>query len=460
MGITHEVQQLQQNQVVSEDQDELILTVKNVSKKFCRNLKRSMAYGMMDLSKSLFGMKLQSSTLRKDEFWALDDINFALKRGEALGIIGPNGSGKTTLLRVLTGIFPPDKGEIMIKGRVGALVAIGAGFHPHMTGRENIFLNGAILGMSKQSIQENFDAMIAFADIGDFLDAPVSTYSSGMRVRLGFSIAIHSTPDILIADEILSVGDYAFRMKCHERIKAMIDRCSVILVSHHEITIRSICQKVAIFYKGKIIDFGETDEMIVKYRSMMLREHLEQQKMPVSSNSIFTPKVALGGVQIKGIELRDKYNQIVRKDLQELKKVPYAIENTVVCILDVDVTTEILNSRIFFYLRDMSKSDDLTYACGMSFSRQNEERFDKLTPGKKEIRLEMNISRLTPNIYTVYVGIADEHHHVKLYDWINERDNITFEIIASEEFKSPDALLNKPYFLPEYRWNIIDREDS
>ena len=130
--------------------DDVVVSVKNVSKKFCKHLRRSMAYGIADLSKNLIGIKPDSTELRKDEFWAVKDVSFELKRGEVLGLIGVNGSGKTTLLRLLSGIFPPDKGEISIKGRVGALIAVGAGFHPHMTGRENIYLNGTILGMNRE----------------------------------------------------------------------------------------------------------------------------------------------------------------------------------------------------------------------------------------------------------------------------------------------------------------------
>jgi len=165
--------------------DDVVIAVNHVSKKFCKNLKRSMLYGTYDLVRSMFGLKIESGYLRKEEFWALKNVRFELKRGETLGIIGANGSGKTTLLRLLNGIFPPDKGEIRINGRIGALIAVGAGFHPHMTGRENIYLNGAILGMTRTEIDRKFDAIVEFAGIGDFLDAPISTYRRQETVRGG-----------------------------------------------------------------------------------------------------------------------------------------------------------------------------------------------------------------------------------------------------------------------------------
>ena len=159
---------------------DVVVSVRDVSKKFCKKLKRSMIYGIIDLSHNMMGKHTDSTYLRKDEFWAIRNLSFELKRGDVLGLIGVNGSGKTTLLRLLAGIFPPDKGEIQIKGRVGALIAVGAGFHPHMTGRENIYLNGTILGMDRNEIDSKFQDIVDFAEIHDFLDAPISTYSSTM----------------------------------------------------------------------------------------------------------------------------------------------------------------------------------------------------------------------------------------------------------------------------------------
>ena len=248
---------------------EVVVSVKNVSKKFCKNLKRSMAYGIMDLSKNLVGIKQDSTKLRKDEFWALEDINFELGKGEALGLIGVNGSGKTTLLRLLAGIFPPDKGEIKVKGQVGALIAVGAGFHPHMTGRENIYLNGSLLGMSREEIDKKFENIVDFAEIGDFLDAPVSTYSSGMRVRLGFSVATAVNPDLLLIDEILAVGDVGFRAKCIQRIGILLENTAVIFVSHDMTHILRICDKTLLLEDGRVSFIGYTSSAIDRYYSLI-----------------------------------------------------------------------------------------------------------------------------------------------------------------------------------------------
>ncbi|MBM3256620.1 MAG: ABC transporter ATP-binding protein [Candidatus Moranbacteria bacterium] len=247
-----------------------VIKVENLHKKFCRSLKRSMFYGSVDVARNMLGMKVDTGHLRKKEFWALKDINFEVKKGETFGLIGANGSGKTTLLRMINGIFPPDRGRLMIKGRIGALIAVGAGFHPHMTGRENIYLNGAILGMTQAEIRKNMDSIIDFAEIGDFLDAPVSTYSSGMYVRLGFAIAIHSRPDIVLVDEILAVGDSKFQRKCLDKIRAMRQNgTTFILVSHNMQNIEAMCPKTILMDHGKQIAIGSPKDLVPIYELIL-----------------------------------------------------------------------------------------------------------------------------------------------------------------------------------------------
>ena len=221
----------------------------------------------MDATKSMFGFPIENVDLRKKEFWALQDINFELKRGETLGLIGQNGSGKTTLLRLINGIFPPDKGKITINGRIGALIAVGAGFHPHMTGRENIYLNGTILGMTKVELKRKLDDIIDFAEIGEFIDSPVATYSSGMTVRLGFAIAIHCEPEIVLLDEILAVGDAKFQRKCLNKIKDLRNDkdVSFILVSHNMQNIEAMCSTILFIDKGTQVLAGIPQEVIPYY---------------------------------------------------------------------------------------------------------------------------------------------------------------------------------------------------
>lgn len=253
--------------------EDVVIQVDNISKKFTRSIKRSMVYGSTDITKSMLGIRPNTHTLRKGEFWSLTDVSFKLKKGEGLGIIGQNGSGKSTLLRLINGIFPPDKGKISVRGKIGALIAVGAGFHPHLTGRENIYLNGTILGMTRQEVEKKFDRIIDFADIGDFIDAPVSTYSSGMSVRLGFSIAIHSEPEILLADEILAVGDLSFALKCYRKISEFRrGGGSILLVSHSIQLIRNSSNSVLWLDKGNVVAYGPTQEVCDKYETFMLQK--------------------------------------------------------------------------------------------------------------------------------------------------------------------------------------------
>ncbi len=251
---------------------EIAIKVEQVSKKYCKSLKRSMLYGVEDIGRNIVGWHSRSESLRKNEFWALNDVSFEVRRGETLGIIGPNGAGKTTLLKMLNGIFWPDKGKITVRGRVGALIEVGAGFHPLLTGRENIYINAAILGMTKKEVDGKFDDIVEFADIGDFIDAPVKSYSSGMFVRLGFAVAAHCEPDVLLLDEVLAVGDVNFQNRCLRRINEMMAGCAVILVSHNPIIIRFNCTKVLFLNKGKPEFYGPTSEGVDNYLNFMMRQ--------------------------------------------------------------------------------------------------------------------------------------------------------------------------------------------
>lgn len=201
-----------------------------------------------------------------EEFWALKDINFEIMRGDRVGIIGRNGAGKSTLLKILSRITEPTTGRIAINGRVASLLEVGTGFHPELTGRENIFLNGAILGMSRAEIRQKFDQIVDFAEIEKFLDTPVKRYSSGMYVRLAFSVAAHLDPDILIVDEVLAVGDAQFQKKCIGRMRCFgNDGRTVIFVSHNLAAIKSLTEKCIFLEKGTLVGFDDTEKVTREY---------------------------------------------------------------------------------------------------------------------------------------------------------------------------------------------------
>ena len=265
----------------STSDNEVLVRVANVSRKFCRNLKKSLWYGIKDVVRELnpfppasnkgrqSGAERQDqSSLRDGEFWAVNNVSFELRRGECIGLIGRNGAGKTTLLRMLNGLIKPDRGRIEMHGRVGALIALGAGFNPILTGRENIYVNGAILGLTKQEIDAKMEQIIEFAGVDEFIDAPVQSYSSGMQVRLGFAVATAIEPEILLLDEVLAVGDVSFRVRCYNRLRDMLPTTAVIFVSHSMWELSKICSQILVMDKGATAFSGSVREGIKKYNSL------------------------------------------------------------------------------------------------------------------------------------------------------------------------------------------------
>jgi ABC-type polysaccharide/polyol phosphate transport system ATPase subunit len=203
---------------------------------------------------------------RADEFWALRDVSFEVAAGEVLGVIGPNGSGKSTLLRILARILQPDEGEVALRGRVSSLISLGAGFHIQLTGRENIETNGLLLGLTQKQVAERREAIIEFADLGAFIDAPVRTYSTGMRARLGFSVAVHVDPEILVVDEVLVVGDAAFRQRCATKIRELLRAgTTVVMVQHDMHAIIELCHRAMWLERGRVQQIGDPRDIVNAY---------------------------------------------------------------------------------------------------------------------------------------------------------------------------------------------------
>jgi len=257
-----------------------LVKVEHISKKFCRTLKRSLWYGVQDMGSELIGRDSGHKELRREEFWAVKDVSLQLERGETLGLIGHNGAGKTTLLRMLNGLIKPDEGRIEVRGRMQALIALGAGFNPVLSGRENIYVNASVLGIPKAEIDRRFDQIVDFSGIEEFIDMPVQSYSSGMQVRLGFSVAAHLEPNILLVDEVLAVGDLAFRTKCQVRIQELRENgVAIILVSHNLHTISHICSRAVTFEKGRVLYDGDTEQAIDIYRASLVEQNKDLEEL-------------------------------------------------------------------------------------------------------------------------------------------------------------------------------------
>jgi lipopolysaccharide transport system ATP-binding protein len=273
------------------------LEVQNVSKTFRRGEKYNSLRDVVPAwTRRLMGRGAPEADAR--DFWALKDVSFGVRRGEAFGIIGGNGAGKSTILKLLTRIMLPTRGSVIANGRISALIEVGAGFHRDLTGRENIFLNGAILGMTREEIRRRFDAIVAFSGLEDFIDTPVKRYSSGMFARLGFSVAAHVDPDILLVDEVLSVGDYVFQRKCVERMNEVIaSGVTIIFVSHNLRELANLCPQSLLLEKGAVQVIGPTDEVIRTYF-----KRGQQQRTIDSSSGVTITKVLVHGPNGPGVE--------------------------------------------------------------------------------------------------------------------------------------------------------------
>lgn len=251
------------------EEKNIMIKAKNMGMKFNLGIEKGLSIKQffIDLLKGKRKNKI------KNEFWALDDINFEVKTGEVIGLIGSNGAGKSTLLKIVAGVMKPTKGEIKVNGNVCPMIELGAGFDYDLTARENIYLNGAILGYSKDFIDKKFNDIVEFSELSNFLEVPVKNFSSGMIARLAFSIATIVDPEVLIVDEILSVGDLAFQQKSEEKMKSMIcGGTTVLYVSHSIESIESLCDRVIWLEHGRIVEIGNPTDVCKKYQKMVLKE--------------------------------------------------------------------------------------------------------------------------------------------------------------------------------------------
>lgn len=259
------------------------LTASGVSKKFARQLRRALWYGLRDSMRELLPRR-GGTDLRPGEFWAVDDVSFELARGEALGIVGGNGAGKSTLLKILFGLLKPDRGEVHLRGRVEALIELGTGFHPQLTGRENIRLAAALHGLDSRGGGALLERVADFAELGDLLDAPLLSYSTGMRARLGYALAAQLEPAVLLVDEVLAVGDLAFQRKCAVHMRGYLGRGgSLLLVSHNTHQIQSICTRAILLDQGRQVFAGTAAETLTRMFELRLGDTSATAAAPSSA---------------------------------------------------------------------------------------------------------------------------------------------------------------------------------
>lgn len=339
--------------------------------------------------------KLKSWRPRQQEFSALRDVSFAVERGEALGIIGHNGAGKSTILKLLSGITTPSAGEITINGRLAALIEVGSGFHPDLTGRENVFLNGSILGMRRREIAARLDSIIDFAGVRDFIDVPVKRYSSGMYVRLGFSIAAHLDPDILLLDEVLAVGDANFQEKCLERIREL-ERAgkTIVFISHDLGAVERLCDRALLLANGQIVANGAPHEVITQYR-----------QAAVQFTASAPPKARRAGITKRAeITALKFYNAAGQESVTFTTGEPMTVR--LECQVREYLPDAVLS--LFFYAADGN------FIC--HFSSQDSQERVELKSGKHVYEFYCPVLGLQSG--THYVDAAIERHGVtELVDW-------------------------------------------
>lgn len=358
----------------------------------------------------------RTSAAELDEtFWALNDVSFEIKHGEVVGIIGHNGAGKSTLLKILSDITEPTSGYADIYGRVGSLLEVGTGFHPELTGRENIFLNGAILGMKREEIKRNFDEIVAFAEIGKFIDTPVKHYSSGMYVRLAFSVAAHLEPEILLVDEVLAVGDVSFQKKCLGKMDNVSkEGRTIIFVSHNMNAMQRLCAKSILLDHGQLVEYDDTANVIKRYLA--------------ASSSTASPG--------NWINLSD----VSRAGTQKVQfaAVSYtSLNETVGCQPYADGPLEVSLDLISDSARSIgSVAVTIFDRYGTKLVNADTASFGKLLslePGHNTVQLKINQLHLNPGIYTLGLWVADPPNEV--YDHIATAVQLEVVELAAEKIR-------------------------
>lgn len=411
---------------------DVLLSVSHVSKRFCRDLKRSLFYGMAEIAKELVGAQRGEVTLRKGEFWALKDVSLELRRGEALGLVGSNGAGKTTLLRVISGLIKPDCGEVIVNGRLAPLIALGAGFNPVLTGRENLQVNMSILGLSRKEIEDRFDDVVDFAEIGDAIDAPVQSYSSGMAARLGFASAIHTEPDILLVDEVLSVGDLRFRAKCQQRIQKLRDRgTATILVSHNALQLLSVCDRAAFLRKGQKLADGEASSVVSQYEADLFSREFDES----TTGSLYVPeenKIKTHEAFIRYIVFRDSAGKII----DDAPKSGQPVSLCIGCFSHEKVDSGSLSITV----RELAGE-----GCAELFMNSFADKSAlTLTSGENEIRIQLPYLGFRPGNYAANIFLR--------------RDSLyTYDLVEGYKFSvTTDVSMSQSRFFQPRSWVVMN----
>jgi lipopolysaccharide transport system ATP-binding protein len=364
-----------------------------------------------------------------EDFWAVRDVSFEVPHGQTLGVIGHNGAGKSTLLKLMSRITAPTAGEITLNGRVAALIEVGSGFHPELTGRENVFLSGSILGMRRREIAAKLDRIVAFAGVGQFIDTPVKWYSSGMYVRLGFAIAAHLEPDILLVDEVLAVGDAAFQLQCYDRLAELRHAgITMLFISHDLLSIEKLCDRVALMAQGRLVASGAPHDVVLDYQRLAATAHVTQ-------TAGADPERTSAGARIKGIAFLDETGQPTlfgRTGDPLVTRVQYEVDGP---LPDAEI-------EVFYY-----SHDGRVLHCQQSTAIDNEPL--PLTAGRGAIEFVMPGLGLQPGMYSVGASIRHKDADTTL-DWFYGRTLLHVE----------QGKYVRGYFYAPHQFRVVSHEGT
>ncbi|MBW7907516.1 MAG: ABC transporter ATP-binding protein [Kiritimatiellae bacterium] len=444
------------------------IEVNQVSKKFARSLKRAMWYGLSDMAAmALVPKRWQSphrearaadaaregtsalpllppptdASLRPTEFWALRDVSFRLKPGESLGLLGANGAGKSTMFSILSGIYAPTQGTALYRGRLQALIALGAGFHPSLSGRENVYINAAILGMREKEVDAIYEKIVDFSGIGDFIDAPIKNYSSGMVVRLAFSIAVHLDPDILLIDEVLAVGDAIFQLKCARFARELVSSGkTLIVVSHNMLIVQMMCRRALWLDHGRVMQEGETHPVVQEYqRFMMQKAASEERKTDRSSDARFSAAIV-------GAEWLDSEGRPCQKLTWGR---PHALA------IEIDAVQDLDCARLWAQISVVGKEGGL-----IEVSMFDDGHFVRIRKGRRRLIVRWDAIPLAEsNLFQITMGIRDWSGQVMLAD---SYASPYFEmnphgLLYQGESQLPSQCrLSSPMIAVPYSWDVSD----
>jgi len=375
--------------------------------------------------------KAAEGELESKEFWAVQDVNFQVKQGEVVGFIGPNGAGKSTILKLLSRIMRPTRGDMKIQGRLSALIEVTAGFHPELTGRENVYLNGTILGMKRKEIDERFNDILEFSGLKEFIDTPVKRYSSGMYSRLGFSVAAHVNPDVLLVDEVLSVGDISFQSKCAQKMREMLKmETTIILVSHNLSLIQSLCQRVMLLDQGQIKKEGPPHEVLPHYEEIVFNQKEQELRQKLAKSDFKVSVKQDTPVIISGVRLTGASGNAVTS---------FGAGEPIRVSVDLQIAAKIENPT---YCLDIMRFDGVV-CC--SADSKSAGLVGDLNPGEHTVSIDMGALPFSAGIYVAKIAIWDRD---MLHPYATRSKDV-FKVVSDKATAASGAI-----FLPQFKWQL------